>query len=146
MIKIKKRVLVLILVALSSLLLMFKSKIIYWINPVNLQFEDIKKVKINKQIDSKWWVIIKSEASLKSMEEKYDVKLPENDFLKNYIVISSGTEIKKLTYRRISTFTLLNYKEAHYVGNVVFKKEIYPYTLFIYKVPKINLIPYDVAF
>ncbi|WP_202710325.1 hypothetical protein [Sporosalibacterium faouarense] len=71
----------------------------------------------------------------------YKITFPDNDFNKNYLIITGGREMKKLTYKRLSKF-YLPYKENFYVGKAVLKGEIYPHTIFVYKIDKL-LIKYD---
>lgn len=64
-----------------------------------------------------------------------NLKLPNVDFSKNYMVISGGRLVSEITYTRISKF-LWPYKDT-YQGNAIFENPLQPNTIFYYKTKRI---------
>lgn len=68
----------------------------------------------------------------------YGVDIPYVDTDKSILVISSGREIKSMTYTRVSKYEN-SWGGYRYVCKVVFKNELHPHTIFVYKAHKIRI-------
>lgn len=70
--------------------------------------------------------------------EKYDIPLPFFNFKQHSYIFTYGQEIDNLTY---NVWNTIDYplKTGAKVGNIVFKNEFIPQTMYIYEIPKIRI-------
>jgi hypothetical protein len=102
----------------------------------NLELSDEKEVHSERITQGKFWMIIQSEEARTLVMKDYGIQLPENDFNKNYLLISDGRKIKKIKYRLISKY-LWQYEFPK--GVATFGKEYYPHSIFVYKTNRIYI-------
>jgi hypothetical protein len=111
----------------------------YWFIPVKVDLKEVARLNTSEELPGTWWFSVFSEND--RVEEDYNVKLPKNDYTKNYLVISGGREMKQLSFKRISKFES-QYKEHPYFGDAILKKQLHPHTIFVYRIDKIR-VKYD---
>lgn len=107
----------------------------YLYKPVSLELTEVARINTEKDLGNGgyWSMVYNNEHSV---IKQYDIELPEVDFGKYNLVFSTGREIKELTYKRGVT---LPYGKDVYKGFPVFKRDLYPHTIFFYKVEKIKI-------
>lgn len=106
----------------------------YWFVPVEVELEEVSKLYTEDELPGTWWSTVVGQNH--SVERKYSIKLPENDYTKHYLIISGGREIKQLTYKRISRLES-QYRERSYFGEAILKKALYPHTIFVYRISNV---------
>lgn len=71
-----------------------------------------------------------------SVVKNYGLNFSSIDFSKHNLIVSGGREIKRMTYSRGEK---LPYGKEVYKGTAIFKNRLYPYTIFVYQIDKINI-------
>lgn len=95
-----------------------------------------------------FWDFIFSIQQQEEYQEKYTIVLPAVNYEKESLIISCGREMKKLSYTEASRYGKYSYIDSPAadghppIGKVVFGKEYFPNTIFLYtydnqKYPKI---------
>jgi len=83
-----------------------------------------------------FWHIVTSEEGRTRFMKKYSVILPQNDFSRNYLLVSDGRKIRELKYRLISRY---QWEFPYPMGVETFEKTHYPHTMFVYRIRKIYI-------
>jgi len=109
---------------------------------VKYYLDTARKVKIYEEYQvyserKTWglaWNIIPDENTRQVLMEEFRIKIPKIDFNKNYLLMSDGRRIKKITYKIGS-----KYKWQYDVskGIATFEGKHYLHTVFIYKINKV---------
>src|SRR6516165_4628214 len=107
----------------------------YWYGPQRLTLTEIARVHTSKTLRGVWWAAYGEYNPYPSADW---FKLPILDLNKNDYILSAGREIKSITYTRASRYENgweENGRTDHpYIGIAVFKRPLYPHTLFVYKI------------
>lgn len=109
---------------------------VYLFVPRGIKMYEEYQIYDGRELEGVGWKIIHSEKSRQILLKKFNLKIPEVDFNKYYLLWSSGRRMKKITYRMIS-----KYKWRYGVpkGIASFGEEYYPHTAFFYKINKVHL-------
>jgi len=102
------------------------------------ELSDEKEIYSERATQGKFWHIISSDEARTGFMEMYGIELPDNDFNKNYLLISDGRKILGLGYRAISQY-LWHYDFPK--GIARFGKKHFPHTVFVYKTSRIYIHP-----
>lgn len=108
----------------------------YMFKPISVEFTEIATVNTDKALVGSMYNVITN--AKQPLTQKYNIPISAVDFDKNYILISFGREISRITYTRGSKYTT-PYKGT-YLGLEIYKKKFYEHTIFVYKIKKIHLI------
>ena len=82
------------------------------------------------------WLIISNEKQAERIASKKQIKLPNNNFSINYLLISDGRKIKSLTYKKISKY---QWEYDVPMGIAEFDETLNSHSIYVYKIPKIVL-------
>ena len=82
------------------------------------------------------WLIISNEKQAERIASKKQIKLPNNNFSINYLLISDGRKIKSLTYKKISKY---QWEYDVPMGIAGFDETLNSHSIYVYKIPKIVL-------
>jgi hypothetical protein len=90
----------------------------------------------NRKTHGMAWFIIDNNRAQEIVSDMYEIKIPENDYGKNYLLISDGRQVSSVIYKRISKYQwcydvplgIARFKDGHSPNNV-----------YIYKINKIML-------
>jgi len=111
--------------------------IAYWLLPLNVKLTKVQEINIKeKQRGTLWYAIQTKDQCL---NDEFTSEINEVDFKKYTLIISVGRELKSLKYRRI-TKHLQHVEDNAYIGRETFRKTYTPYTIYVYKVRKIELL------
>lgn len=81
-----------------------------------------------------FWHIIFSQDNADRNNIEYRIELPENDYSKNFLLISDGRKILSLKYTLISKYHS-KYKVP--TGYATFDEVLNPHEMYVYRIPKI---------
>ena len=82
------------------------------------------------------WLIISNEKQAERIASNEQIKLPNNNFSINYLLISDGRKIKSLTYKKISKY---QWEYDVPMGIAEFDETLNSHSIYVYKIPKIVL-------
>jgi hypothetical protein len=100
---------------------------------LDIKIENLCEVKSENPLTGGWWFTVSENDDPRLTE--YGIILPEVDFNSYNLIISDGREIKDIKFIRDKSFP---FKKTHFV-DVLFGKQLHPYTWFIYKLNKISI-------
>ena len=105
----------------------------YFYVPIQLIPRDEKLLYTQWNTEGLAWDIIDSEKRAAAYNEDYGVTLPANNYSENYLLVSHGRRVKKITFTRISRY------DWHYdvpIGKEEFFGPVLPHTFFVYKIDR----------
>lgn len=128
-------VLAIILLLLAGILI-GKRVYDYMNKPIELELIEIARLNTEKELSGTWWAMLSDDKH--PYIKEYALKLPDVDFSTNNLIISAGREIKQMTYT-IASKNKTPYKDP-YIGIAIYKRQLHPHTMFVYKIDKVKLI------
>lgn len=107
----------------------------FLLNENSVKFYEEIEISTTRNCQGNFWHIITAN-NKNSFEQKYNLKFPENDYSKNYLLLTDGRKVKSLKYKYISKL-LWDYDVPK--GIEEFDNILYPNTMFVYKIDPILL-------
>ena len=123
-------------IAIGLIILIIVIVVGYLFFPKEIKIFEEYRIHNKEETGGIHWFIISSEESRTLQIEKYNLKIPEVDFNKYYLLWSSGRRIKKITYTIISKY---QWRYRVPKGIATFEEKYYPHTEFFYKINKVLL-------
>lgn len=104
--------------------------IFYYSSERSLQLYDKNMLKTDRECCGRFWITITNLEQAKKAESKYGISIPDNDYNKNFIIISDGRIINSIKYNLYSRF-LWQYDVPK--GKEEFTDEFYENYMICYK-------------
>lgn len=111
----------------------------YYFFPQRVELVPVAQLHTDEELPGTWWSVVTSYDH--SISRDYNIKLPKIDFNKNYLLAAGGREIESLSYQRYTKWFC--FSRDGYKGKAVFKKELHPHTIYVYKMKRIRLYNED---